>query len=232
MWKYTFGFCLAVCSFGLFGCDASTRDTEIDTAFQEVKKREGFAELPDESEIEGLEIATLAGGCFWCTEAVFEKVKGVEMVISGYAGGERPYPTYEMVTSGKTNHAESIQVYYDPEVVSYAELLDVFFGSAHDPTQVNRQGPDIGRHYRSIAFYRSDAEKRIIEEKMAEWKREWGKPLATEVVAFEAFYPAEEYHQDYDALNPNNPYIRQVSRPKVDKLEEMFPRLLKEEVGR
>lgn len=190
---------------------------------------EEMASLP--SDTEGLEIATLAGGCFWCTEAVFERVEGVKYVISGYSGGKEKNPTYKEVSYGKTTHAESIQIYYDPEVVSFEKLLEVFFLGAHDPTQVDRQGPDRGSQYRSIAFYRTQEEKAAIEAEINKLNKsgKFSDPIATEVVRFEEFYPAEKYHQDYYPANMGNPYVQNVSRPKVEKFEEKFPSLLKEE---
>lgn len=187
-----------------------------------------FAELPDNKE--GLAIATFAGGCFWCTEAVFERVDGVEYVISGYSGGDQKNPTYEDVSRGKTTHAEAIQIYYNPETVSFETLLDVFFLGAHDPTEVNRQGPDVGPQYRSIAFYRTIEEKKAIHEKIeALEKSEFSEPIATQVIPFEVFYPAEKYHQDYYPANQGNPYVRNVSRPKVEKFEKNFGAVLKED---
>jgi peptide-methionine (S)-S-oxide reductase len=191
-------------------------------------KDESFAELPENTE--NLSIATFAGGCFWCTEAVFERVEGVKYVISGYSGGERANPTYRDVSYGRTTHAEAIQIYYDADVVSYSTLLDVFFLGAHDPTQVNRQGPDRGPQYRSVAFYRNDAEQKAIVGKIEELeKSKFSEPIATQVVPFEAFYPAENYHQDYYPANQDNSYIQQVSKPKVEKFEKNFPELLKAE---
>jgi len=189
-------------------------------------KDESFAELPKDTE--GLSVATFAGGCFWCTEAVFERVEGVRYVVSGYSGGETKNPTYKEVSRGQTTHAEAIQVYYDSEKVNFETLLDVFFLGAHDPTQVNRQGPDIGPQYRSIAFYRNDEEKKAIQTKIeALEKSDFAEPIATQVKAFDTFYPAEVYHQDYYPANQDNPYVRNVSRPKVEKFESKFEHLLK-----
>lgn len=190
---------------------------------------EEMASLPTDTE--GLEIATFAGGCFWCTEAVFERVQGVKYVISGYSGGEEKNPTYKEVSYGKTSHAESIQIYYDPDVVSYEKLLDVFFLGAHDPTQVDRQGPDRGKQYRSVAFYRNSDEKEAIEAAIKKINKsgKFSDPIATEVVKFEKFYPAEKYHQDYYPANMGNPYVQNVSKPKVEKFEKNFAPILKEE---
>ncbi len=188
-----------------------------------------FAKLP--TDIDGLDIATFAGGCFWCTEAVFERVKGVKYVISGYAGGKEANPTYRQVGSGQTTHAEAIQIYYDADVVDYQTLLRVFFIGAHDPTQVNRQGPDVGRQYRSVAFYRNDSEKNLIKSTIEELESgsSFSKPFATEVTKFTKFYPAEKYHQDYYPQHPENSYVQNVTRPKVEKFEKYFSDLLKEE---
>ncbi|MGB6037987.1 MAG: peptide-methionine (S)-S-oxide reductase MsrA [Cryomorphaceae bacterium] len=192
------------------------------------EKDESFAQLPENTE--NLSVATFAGGCFWCTEAVFERVDGVKYVISGYSGGERTNPTYREVSAGRTTHAEAIQIYYNADVVNFETLLKVFFLGAHDPTQVNRQGPDHGPQYRSIAFFRNDKEQEAIQaeiEKLESSKFE--EPIATQVLKFEVFYPAEKYHQDYYPANQGNGYIQQVSKPKVEKFEKTFPQLLKAE---
>lgn len=200
----------------------------ISCSTAQYEKDESFAELPENEE--NLSIATLAGGCFWCTEAVFERVKGVKYVISGYSGGEEPNPTYRNVSSGNTTHAEAIQIYYNADVVSFETLLDVFFIAAHDPTQVNRQGPDKGPQYRSVAFYRNEKEKAAIQSKIEKLeKSKFDMPIATQVEAFAVFYPAEKYHQDYYPANQNNGYVQQVSKPKVMKFEKSFPQLLKPE---
>jgi len=192
------------------------------------EKDQSFAELPENKE--NLSIATFAGGCFWCTEAVFERVEGVKYVISGYSGGERVNPTYSEVSAGRTTHAEAIQIYYDADVVSFETLLDVFFLGAHDPTQVNRQGPDRGPQYRSVAFYRNAKEKEAIQSRIEKFESsEFDEPIATQVAEFEVFYPAEKYHQDYYPDNQGNGYIQQVSKPKVQKFEKTFPQLLKDE---
>lgn len=174
------------------------------------------------------ETAYFASGCFWCVEAIFESVKGVKEVVSGYSGGKEKNPTYEAVGYGRTTHAEAVKVYYDPKVISFETLVKVYFGS-HDPTTVNGQGPDMGRQYRSIAFYKNDAEKKIIEAYMAKLTSEkvYQKPLATEVNKFDVFYDAEDYHQDYEKNNPNNSYIRNVSIPRLNRFKSKFPELLK-----
>lgn len=163
-----------------------------------------------------LSVATFAGGCFWCTETVFESIKGVSEVISGYSGGAEPNPTYENVGAGRTGHAEAFEVYYDPKVISYADLVRVFFASI-DPTIVNGQGPDRGKQYRTIAFYRNDAEKAIIEKKIKEIASEYNKPIATQVEPFKKFWQAEDYHQDFVKLNPNQGYVRAESIPRRER---------------
>ena len=175
-------------------------------------------------------IATFAGGCFWCTEASFERIQGVKYVISGYAGGEKKRPTYEEVCSGTTGHTEAIQIYYDPEVVSFEKLLDVFF-VAHDPTQLNRQGPDRGTQYRSAIFYHDEEQKKAVDAfiKAQEASGKFGKPIVTEVSPYGTYWVAEEYHQDYYESHPNNPFIANVSRPKVEKVKKVFADILKPE---
>lgn len=179
-------------------------------------------------QIEGLSKAYFASGCFWCVEAIFEEVKGVEEVISGYSGGNSAQPTYSEVSSGKTRHAESVEVYYDPKVVSYATLLKVFFGS-HDPTTLNQQGPDRGPQYRSVIFYQNAEEKALAEAYVNQLEQEnvFNKPIVTEIVAFDKFYPAEAYHQDYEKNHPENPYVRSVSIPRLNRFKDRFPELLK-----
>lgn len=175
---------------------------------------------------EGMVTAHFASGCFWCVEAVYEHVKGVQDVVSGYSGGHTKNPTYESSNTGKTGHAEAIKVTYDPSVVSFASLVDVYFGS-QNPTQVNGQGPDRGSQYRSIIFYQNAEEKAIIEEKKAALAKELNSNIAAEVMAFEKFWMAEDYHQDYERLHPNNSYIRNVSIPRFNKFKKNFPELVK-----
>lgn len=185
-----------------------------------------------QEQLAGDEIAYFASGCFWCVEAVFESVQGVSEVISGYSGGEKVNPTYEQVSRGLTKHAEAVKVYYDPEVIDYKTLVEVFYGS-HDPTTLNRQGPDRGPHYRSAIFYRNDEEKAISEKFTAELDESgvFSAPIVTQIVAFDAWYDAEDYHQDYERLNPNQPYIRSVSVPRLNRFKSKFPHLLKETHG-
>jgi peptide-methionine (S)-S-oxide reductase len=165
------------------------------------------------------EVATLGGGCFWCTEALFQMVPGVKSVTSGYAGGTTEKPTYEQVCTGKTGHAEVIQIEYDPKVVSYEKLLETFW-EAHDPTTLNRQGADQGTQYRSIILYRTEAQKIAAEKSKAEAQKRFSKPIVTEIVPLKKFYVAEGYHQDYYRSNPEKSYCRMVIRPKVEKFQE------------
>ncbi|HJZ92496.1 MAG TPA: peptide-methionine (S)-S-oxide reductase MsrA [Gemmataceae bacterium] len=169
------------------------------------------------------EVATLAGGCFWCLEAVYEQLKGVLKVESGYAGGSAPLPNYRDVCSGTTGHAEVVRVTFDPSVVSYADILDVFF-SIHDPTTLNRQGNDVGMQYRSAIFHHSPEQKRLAEEKIAELSRErlFDRPIVTEVAPAGEFFKAEDYHQGYFEANPNQPYCQYVVSPKVAKFRKKF----------
>ena len=166
-------------------------------------------------------VATFAGGCFWAMEEGMNQLKGVREVISGYAGGNVKNPTYEQVGTDETGHAESVQVYYDPKVISYPQLLDAFF-AGHDPTTLNRQGPDTGRDYRSVAFYRTPAEKAEIQAaiKRTNESKHYPNPVVTEVTPLTVFYPAENYHQNYFDLHPDQPYIQRVSLPKVEKLRK------------
>lgn len=174
------------------------------------------------------DVATLGGGCFWCLEAVFEQLRGVEKVESGYAGGTAPDPTYQQVCSGATGHAEVVQVAFDPAVISFREILDVFFAT-HDPTTLNRQGADAGTQYRSVIFYHSPEQKAAAEERIAELNaaKIWDAPIVTQVVPFQAFYPAEEYHQGYFRDNPAQPYCLAVVSPKVAKFRKQFTAKLK-----
>ena len=174
------------------------------------------------------ETATFAGGCFWCTEAIFDQVKGVKSVISGYAGGDVINPSYREVTRGTTGHAEAIQISYDPDVISYIELLEIFF-KTHDPTTLNRQGADVGTQYRSAIFYHSEAQRKAAEEIIDALNSEgiWNKPIVTEVTEFSNFYPAEAYHQEYFENNPNQGYCRIVIQPKVEKFKKVFEDKLK-----
>ncbi len=164
------------------------------------------------------ELATLGGGCFWCVEAVIKMLPGVKSVTSGYAGGKTENPTYKQVCAGNTGHAEVIQVAFDPQVVSYEQLLEVFW-EAHDPTTLNRQGNDVGTQYRSVIFYHSPAQKVAAEKSKAAAQSRFKSPIVTEIAPLPKFYKAEDYHQDYYRLNQSQPYCRAVIKPKVDKFE-------------
>ena len=177
--------------------------------------------------VQKLDTATFAGGCFWCVEASFEQIRGVAEAISGYAGGDKSTADYSLVSSGRTKHAEAVQVYYDPSVIDYATLLDIFF-TAHDPTQLNRQGPDVGTQYRSEIFYHNAEQKKLAEAKIDEIGPDYRTRVVTVVSELEGFYVAEEYHQDYEKKHPNNSYIRNVSKPKIDKVAKKFKARLKE----
>jgi peptide-methionine (S)-S-oxide reductase len=172
--------------------------------------------------------AVLAGGCFWGVEAVFERLKGVTDVVSGYAGGQQSTAHYEMVGTGRTGHAESVQVTYDPSQISYGKLLQVFFSVAHDPTQLNRQGPDQGTQYRSAIFYASDEQKRVAEAYIQQLNaaRVFKRPIVTQVTPLQGFYAAEDYHQDYIAHNPGNPYVVYNDLPKLAELNKRYPDLV------
>lgn len=173
--------------------------------------------------------ATFAGGCFWCTEAVYQQLKGVRSVTSGYTGGTVPHPTYEQVCGKKTGHAEAIEIEYDPAVVSFEKLLEVFFAT-HDPTTLNRQGADVGTQYRSGVFYHDDAQKRVAEEVIAKLDaaQVFPRKIVTEVTQASIFYPAEGYHQDYFAKNPADRYCNAVAAPKVEKVRKVFKDLVKD----
>ena len=177
-----------------------------------------------------LEVATFAGGCFWCTEAVFEKLKGVQRVVSGYSGGKEKNPTYQQVSNGQTGHAESIQIFYDPQQVSYTELLKVHFAT-HDPTTPDRQGPDVGKQYRSVVFYHNQQQRSQAENYIAglALSGKYKNKIVTQLVPFSQFYEAEKYHQDYYRRNPNDPYITNVAKPKVKKFETEFKAWQKKE---
>ncbi|WP_273566335.1 peptide-methionine (S)-S-oxide reductase MsrA [Maribacter halichondriae] len=207
-------------------CQSKTK--ESNKAQNSETQKEEIAPTPQD--LSQYETAYFASGCFWCVEAIFESVKGVKEVISGYSGGKEKNPTYEQVGGGLTSHAEAVEVYYDPKEISFTKLVQVFFGS-HDPTSFNRQGPDRGPQYRSVAFYKNAEEKKIIEDYMNALREQnvYDAPIVTEVTPFEIFYDAEEYHQDYELKNPNNSYIRNVSIPRLNRFKKNFPEYLKED---
>ncbi|WP_081209021.1 peptide-methionine (S)-S-oxide reductase MsrA [Salegentibacter sediminis] len=174
----------------------------------------------------GLEKAYFASGCFWCVEAIYESIEGVKEAVSGYSGGHTKNPTYESSNTGRTGHAEAVEVIYDPEIVDFKTLVEVYFGS-QDPTQVNGQGPDHGSQYRSIIFFQNEKQKQIITEVKAEVAKNYSKPIAAEILPFQKFWVAEDYHQNYEKNNPNNPYIQKVSIPRLKRFKEKFPDILK-----
>lgn len=178
----------------------------------------------------GSQVATLAGGCFWCLEAVFDEVKGVKSVESGYAGGHVENPSYKEVCTGRTGHAEVVRVTFDDDVVSYRNLLNIFFG-IHDPTQLNRQGADVGTQYRSAIFYHDEEQKKIAEEVIKDLQEQkiWDKPIVTTLEEMDKFYMAEDYHQEYFANNPYQPYCMAVVAPKVSKFRKHYMEMLKKE---
>ncbi|WP_026915251.1 peptide-methionine (S)-S-oxide reductase MsrA [Christiangramia portivictoriae] len=196
---------------------------------QSVTKPEIANATPVKVEMQdGMEKAYFASGCFWCVEAIYESIEGVDEVISGYAGGHTKNPTYEESNTGRTGHAEAVEVIYDPEVVDFKTLVEVFFGS-QNPTQVNGQGPDNGSQYRSIIFFQTEEQKNIIDEVKTEVAKNYQKPIAAEILPFQKFWVAEDYHQDYEKNNPQNPYIQNVSIPRLNRFKEKFPDILKED---
>ncbi|EDM45225.1 peptide methionine sulfoxide reductase [unidentified eubacterium SCB49] len=205
-------------------CQSKTKDKNKD-ATAIAQKQTPVKVAP----VNGLEKAYFASGCFWCVEAVYESVKGVEESISGYSGGHTENPTYEASNTGRTGHAEAVEIIYNPKYVSFSDLVDVYFGS-QNITQVNGQGPDNGSQYRSIIFYQDDVQKKIIDTKIAELEKEVGEgKVAAEVLPFQKFWIAEDYHQNYERLHPNQPYIQGVSIPRLNKFKKKFPQLLKED---
>jgi peptide-methionine (S)-S-oxide reductase len=211
--------------FALFsaGCLAATK-TPIPAAANDAL----LAQTP------GKQTAVFAGGCFWGTQSVFERVKGVLATIVGYAGGTSGTATYAQVTTETTGHAESVRVVYDPSKITYGQLLRVFFSMAHDPTQLNRQGPDVGTSYRSAIFYSSEEQRRISLAYIAQLDAAhvFPKPIVTQVVPLKGFYDAESYHQHYADNNPDNPYIQVCDRPKIEALKKQFPELFQEYKGK
>lgn len=197
-----------------------------------IKSDEGKISKTESNSLEykaqpGEKVAYFASGCFWCVEEVFESMKGVREAVSGYAGGSESNPTYKQVSAGKTSHAESVMVFYNPDEVSFENLVDAFFAS-HDPTTLNRQGPDAGTQYRSIAFYSTEQEKVIIEEavKSLTERGKYANPIVTEVKKIDKFWDAEDYHQDYVEHNPSNPYVQSVSIPRFERFKRNFDQSL------
>lgn len=179
--------------------------------------------------VKGDQTAVLAGGCFWCVEAVFRQIEGVDKVVSGYSGGDAISAHYVLVITGKTAHVEAVQITYNPRKISYGQLLKVFFDVAHDPTQLNRQGPDVGPQYRSVIFYADPTQKRIAEAyiKQLDQAKVFHSPIVTQLVELKAFYPAEEHHQNYCSRHPQDRYVMDVAMPKVEKTKKQLPELLK-----
>lgn len=171
--------------------------------------------------MDGLERATLGGGCFWCVEAVYEQLSGVKSVVAGYAGGTVPNPTYEQVCSGRTGHAEVAQITFDPKVISFDKILQVFW-EAHDPTTLNRQGADVGEQYRSVIFYEGEAQKETAERSLKSAQKDFKDPIVTKIEPLKTFYEAENYHQEYYKHNSNAPYCRFVIKPKLEKLKSVL----------
>ena len=197
---------------------------------KEIKKTTKYDKPKNLAELQDTERAYFASGCFWCVEAIFESVRGVKEVYSGYSGGITINPTYNQIGTGKTGHAEAVEIIYDPNIVSYKILVDVFFGS-HNPTTMNQQGPDKGSQYRSIAFYNNEKEKEIILKKIQFLKinKIFNREIVTEVKKLNTFYYAEEYHQDFEKLNPDNPYVKNISIPRLNRFKEKFKEILKKE---
>lgn len=226
---------IASACLGSFAAEGIHRKTgvRLTAAFKKLEEEQAQKVVSNEgreanTESSKLEKATFGNGCFWCTEAVFEQLKGVKSAVSGYSGGQLANPTYEQVCSGLTGHAEVIQVEFDPRIISFAKLLEVFW-TTHDPTTLNRQGADIGTQYRSAIFYHNENQKELA----AKFKTELDKsnafrdPIVTEITEFDAFYPAKDYHQEFFALNGRHPYCKAVIRPKMKKVKKVFKDYLK-----
>ena len=205
-------------------CKLSSCQSPIKNSKQQAVINAKPVEVPVENSIAR---AYFASGCFWCVEAIYESVIGVQESVSGYAGGFTKNPTYELSNTGRTGHAEAVEVYYDPKLVSFSTLLDVYFGS-QNVAQVNGQGPDRGSQYRSIVFYQNETQKTLILNKISEIEKLQNTKVAAEVYPFQKFWKAEAYHQNYERLHPNNPYVRNVSIPRLKRFKTKFPHLLKE----
>jgi peptide-methionine (S)-S-oxide reductase len=220
--RSVFGFVLAASALCI-GCNAATK-VPVPPAASDA----ALAQKP------GKEIAVFAGGCFWGTQSVFERVKGVLDTTAGYSGGSAATATYQQVGQENTGHAESVKIVFDPSKITYGQLLRIFFSVAHDPTQLNRQGPDVGPSYRSVIFYGNEEQHKIAEAYIAQLDaaKIFSKPIVTQVVPLKGFYDAESYHQDYALYNPDNPYIQVCDKPKIDALKQEFPELFKEYKGK
>lgn len=236
---------MKLCSLGIALCLAllsmSTACSQAPVSKPSESKEQGkaAAPAPQETKVDssapdkkenGMKIATIGGGCFWCVEAVFQRLDGVEKVVSGYSGGKNPNPTYKQVCTGLTGHAEVCQIHYDPAKLEFKDILEVFW-KTHDPTTVNRQGNDEGTQYRSVIFYHDDDQKRVAEEYKEKLDKSgiFKDPIVTEISPLSVFYPAEDYHQNYYNLNPNQGYCRMVVKSKVDKFKEVFGEKMKKE---
>ena len=229
--KLIFGLTFVLAITGILVVIGRTRTNASNNIIEPVKiadRSENAKSAPTPAKsVKGVQTAVFAGGCFWGLEAVFEHVKGVSEVTSGYSGGAAKTADYETVSDGETGHAESVKITFDPSQVSYEDLLKVFFAVAHDPTELNRQGPDTGTQYRSAIFYANDGQKKTAESYIAELTKTktFSAPIVTQINALEAFYPAEVYHQNYLANHPNQPYIVVNDQPKVENLQKQFPAL-------
>ncbi|WCL80832.1 peptide-methionine (S)-S-oxide reductase MsrA [Saprospira sp. CCB-QB6] len=218
MWKPLFSLAVSVLILCQYACGPANSQAVVGASDKTVESMEGLA------------VATLGAGCFWCVEAIFQDLKGVEKVVSGYAGGQVENPTYKAVCTGETGHAEVVQITFDPEVLAFADLLEVFFFT-HNPTTLNRQGNDVGTQYRSAIFYHSEEQKKVAEAVKAKMASAFEDPIVTEIVPFDRFYAAEDYHQDYYNLNGDkNPYCSAVISPKVNKFRKNYKEKLKEEL--
>ena len=204
----------------LFACSSNTEPIIFNS--------NSNVDVTEKIDYDKLHKAYFASGCFWCLEAIFESVEGVEEAVSGYSGGKEANPTYEDVGYGRTTHTEAVEVHYNPDVISYATLLEVYYGS-HDPTTVNGQRPDYGTQYRSMILCNNDEELQLANDfkKKVAASGEYSKPIATEIMRFKKFWKAEDYHQNYERLNPNNSYVRNVSIPRLNRFKKKFPQLLK-----
>lgn len=213
----------------LSSCESSASQEDRPVALAEAQPQNEMEMVALKSD-DGLEVVTLGSGCFWCTEAVFRELKGVKSAVSGYSGGAVPNPTYKAVCSGTTGHAEVIQVTFDPKVIPFTDILKVFW-ETHDPTTLNRQGADVGTQYRSAVFYHNEKQKEqaTAYKKQLNESGQFKDPIVTEITEFKKFYPAEDYHQDYFKLNPNQPYCRAVIRPKLEKFRSKFSDKLKQD---
>ena len=222
----------AACGLGLLalGACGSQQSAQAQTARQTSPAFSASTAGFVPANLTGLAQATFAGGCFWAQEEAFEEIKGVKQVVSGYAGGTVAHPTYEQVAGQETGHTETVNIYYNPQEVSYQTLTSIFFTASHDPTQLNRQGPDTGPEYRSAVFYRTPEEKKIVDETIAKVNasKQYDGKIVTQVVPFKQFWPAEDYHQGYYRLHPDNPYITNVSAHKVEHVRKLFPQDLKQ----